>query len=511
MHKSVFTGVLRQTKIRSVLIAATALLMAGCSSSIERFQTAYNNPSDADPVYTASVPKARKATYRKPVVATPTYSEDDTIVETPVRRVKVPVADSLEPKPYDYSTGYKPAYKQARVTPAKPRLIPAPDVQQDALVDEAAVEAPVRRSKPRLVPAQQSADMGSTVRVGEGMTLASIARKNGVSVPDLIAANNLQAPFGVRAGQVLLLPEGRVAAAKPRLIQPEEDVADAPIAPKPSRKVKFEQDVAMDDTAVDAPVTKRPAIKSKAGINYTVASGDTLYSLGRKFGVSPFTIADANGFAHNSALPLGEDIRIPGAKAAPAIVADNSVPATPALKKKAKIVIADEEQTADAGTEPAIGEEQTQQAAVKPVKLKEPVATSAPASTAMNLRWPVKGKVILGYGPKSDGLKNEGINIAVPEGTSIRAADDGVVAYSGNELKGYGNLVLIRHAGGYVTAYAHAKQLMVKRGDTVKRGDVIGLAGQTGAVTSPQLHFEVRKGAAALDPMKYIGTSTASN
>jgi murein DD-endopeptidase MepM/ murein hydrolase activator NlpD len=129
----------------------------------------------------------------------------------------------------------------------------------------------------------------------------------------------------------------------------------------------------------------------------------------------------------------------------------------------------------------------------------------------MNLRWPVKGKIISGYGPKPDGLKNEGINIAVPEGTSIRAANDGVVAYAGNELKGYGNLVLVRHAGGYVTAYAHAKQLMVKRGDTVKRGDVIALAGQTGAVTSPQVHFEVRKGAAALDPLKYISTSTASN
>ena len=203
---------------------------------------------------------------------------------------------------------------------------------------------------------------------------------------------------------------------------------------------------------------------------------------------------------------------LPGAKSmtAPENVAENTTPSVPAGKKiKAKLSLVEEEaQQADAGTEPAIGEDQTQQAAAKPVvKIKEPAATS----TAMNLRWPVKGKIISGYGPKPDGLKNEGINIAVPEGTSIRAADDGVVAYAGNELKGYGNLVLIRHAQGFVTAYAHAKQLMVKRGDTVKRGDVIGLAGQTGAVTSPQVHFEVRKGAAALDPLKYISTSTASN
>jgi murein DD-endopeptidase MepM/ murein hydrolase activator NlpD len=127
------------------------------------------------------------------------------------------------------------------------------------------------------------------------------------------------------------------------------------------------------------------------------------------------------------------------------------------------------------------------------------------------MRWPVRGKVISGFGSKPNGLKNEGINIAVPEGTSIRAAESGVVAYAGNELKGYGNLVLIRHEGGYVTAYAHAKEIFVKRGDTVKRGDVIAKAGQTGSVSSPQVHFEVRKGATALDPMKFLSSTTASN
>jgi murein DD-endopeptidase MepM/ murein hydrolase activator NlpD len=133
------------------------------------------------------------------------------------------------------------------------------------------------------------------------------------------------------------------------------------------------------------------------------------------------------------------------------------------------------------------------------------------SSEFANLRWPVKGKVIVDFGKKSDGSKNEGINIAVPEGTMIKAATDGVVAYAGNELKGYGNLVLIRHDGGYVTAYAHAKELNVRKGDQVKRGDIIGLAGQTGAVSSPQLHFEVRKGPTALNPLKFLGNATAQN
>jgi len=91
-----------------------------------------------------------------------------------------------------------------------------------------------------------------------------------------------------------------------------------------------------------------------------------------------------------------------------------------------------------------------------------------------------------------------------PEGTPVKAAEDGVVAYAGNELKGYGNLVLVRHSNGYVTAYAHAKELMVKRGDPIKRGQVIAKSGQTGNVDAPQLHFEVRKGPAPQDPMPLL-------
>ena len=106
--------------------------------------------------------------------------------------------------------------------------------------------------------------------------------------------------------------------------------------------------------------------------------------------------------------------------------------------------------------------------------------------------------------PAANGQQNDGINIAVPENTPVKAAEDGVVAYAGNELKGYGNLVLVRHPNGYVTAYAHARELLVKRGDQVKRGQVIARSGQTGNVNAPQLHFEIRKGALPLDPMQFL-------
>lgn len=129
----------------------------------------------------------------------------------------------------------------------------------------------------------------------------------------------------------------------------------------------------------------------------------------------------------------------------------------------------------------------------------EPEAT---ASVSGDFRWPARGRVIAGFGANGG---NEGINIAVPEGTPVKATEAGTVTYAGSEVKGYGNLVLIKHENGYVSAYAHNGSLSVKRGEQVKRGQVIATSGQTGNVTSPQLHFEIRKGAQPVDPMKYLG------
>src|SRR5213075_1402039 len=107
----------------------------------------------------------------------------------------------------------------------------------------------------------------------------------------------------------------------------------------------------------------------------------------------------------------------------------------------------------------------------------EAAAEQTATAAAPQFRWPVRGRVISSFGPMTNGQQNDGINLAVPEGTAVRAAEDGVVAYSGNELKGYGNLVLVRHSNGFVTAYAHASELMVKRGDTIKRGQIIAKSG----------------------------------
>jgi len=141
---------------------------------------------------------------------------------------------------------------------------------------------------------------------------------------------------------------------------------------------------------------------------------------------------------------------------------------------------------------------------VEPQVQQNPQKTAEPVGSLPSFRWPVRGRVIATFGPKPSGVQNDGIDVAVPNGTPVKAAEDGTVAYAGNELKGYGNLVLIRHSNGYVTAYAHASEILVKRGDTVKRGQVIAHSGSTGSANAPELHFEIRKGATPVDPAQFL-------
>lgn len=159
---------------------------------------------------------------------------------------------------------------------------------------------------------------------------------------------------------------------------------------------------------------------------------------------------------------------------------------------------------------PVVGEQPSGPPAEGPAAAVPATATPASggtlkaAETALKFHWPVRGQVIAGFGSKIKGQPNNGINVAVPEDTWIKAAEGGVVVYSGNELKSYGNLLLVRHPDGYVTAYAHAKQLLVKGGDEIKRGQVIAKSGRTGDVDTPQLHFEIRKASAPVDPIPYL-------
>jgi murein DD-endopeptidase MepM/ murein hydrolase activator NlpD len=258
--------------------------------------------------------------------------------------------------------------------------------------------------------------------------------------------------------------------------------------------------------AMAAPQTRPVA---SAGGSHVVNPGETLHSIARRNNIPAAKLAKANNLPVTTQLKVGMKLNVPGLKtavAAPAQSQQLQQPKTAAAATAVKPVAA-------AGAKPAAApvmvaeapaaKKESANLASETKEIEKDVKQDATASLP-GFRWPVRGRVIAAYGAKTSGKQNDGINVAVPEGTPVKAAEDGVVTYSGNELKGYGNLVLVRHSNGYVTAYAHASELMVKRGDTIKRGQIIAKAGQTGEVSSPQLHFEIRQGSTPVDPSKFL-------
>lgn len=137
----------------------------------------------------------------------------------------------------------------------------------------------------------------------------------------------------------------------------------------------------------------------------------------------------------------------------------------------------------------------------KIVKNKKKTKTS---NEIVEFSWPVEGKVILAFGMMKPGLHNDGININAAKGAIVTASRSGKVIYTGNEIPGYGNLVLIKHSGNWITAYAHLKKIFPQKGKEVLKGEKIGEVGNSGSVTKPQLHFEIRKGKKALNPLKFL-------
>ncbi len=142
-----------------------------------------------------------------------------------------------------------------------------------------------------------------------------------------------------------------------------------------------------------------------------------------------------------------------------------------------------------------------------PAQAKAEPSDVPPPAAGRGFAWPVDGPVLSDFGPKGGGMHNDGINIGAARGASVRAAEAGTVVYAGNEMRGFGNLLLIQHEDGWVTAYAHNETLLVKRGDRVKKAQTIARVGSTGGVAAPQLHFEIRRGNRAVNPMDYLAGS----
>jgi murein DD-endopeptidase MepM/ murein hydrolase activator NlpD len=298
-------------------------------------------------------------------------------------------------------------------------------------------------------------DGGTAVTVGQGDTLETLSKRYGVPATAIMQANAITSPTGIRPGQRLVIPRYNHAAA---------------------------------------PATS-PATRTAEAGTHVIGPGETMTGIAKRYNVPLKDLAKANRIEPYAQLKMGDRLQIPGRAASAKQPAVASKTAQPQTQPKAA--------AAPAPKMAAIEPQHTARAVSPSGNVSEEDA-KASSSASPAFRWPVRGRIIAGFGPKPNGQQNDGINLAVPEGTPVKAAEDGVVAYAGNELKGYGNLVLVRHPNGFVTAYAHASELLVKRGDTIKRGQTIAKAGQTGTVTSPQLHFEIRKGSSPVDPTQYL-------
>ncbi len=272
-----------------------------------------------------------------------------------------------------------------------------------------------------------------------------------------------------------------------------------------------------------------PAPVERGPQTITIQRGQTLSEIAQSYHVPMQVIAEANGLSAPYRIQVGRTLVIPGAgpprlAAAPASVAalppaqqpevppPTTWPALPPTAAPNSPSAAAEPMVPPAALHEA---EPTPEASPPPISAAPPPqavpdtpdagkSVAPPAAGSGMFLWPVRGHILASYGSKPDGTHNDGINIAAPRGTTVQAIDAGVVAYTGNELRGYGNLVLVKHANGWISAYAHCDAILVKRGEKVGRGQVIARVGSTGNVNEPQLHFELRRGQHAVDPREFM-------
>jgi len=233
---------------------------------------------------------------------------------------------------------------------------------------------------------------------------------------------------------------------------------------------------------------------------HVVQSGETAFSISQKYNMPLARLVVINELAEPYALRSGQVLRVENAK----------IVTTTTEMNRAGMISTPTVSAQDTASElitipPGGGGKNTPTVAARPAPRAAPIrAPQIDARAASGFIWPVRGRVVSEFGPKSNGLRNDGINIAAPLGTDIVASDNGVIAYAGNELKGMGNLLIIQHQGGWMTVYAHLDSFVVRRGDRVRQNQKIGTIGRTGKVAESQLHFEIRKGSQAFDPRRHL-------
>lgn len=298
------------------------------------------------------------------------------------------------------------------------------------------------------------------VTVQAGDTLYSLAKKYSTSVEEIARVNNLEEPYSLYGGQQLKIP-AKTETTVVQTVQVPNRTATA--VPNTTTRVQLQE--------------------------ITVNAGDTLYSLSRKYSVPVNDLAVMNNLTAPFTLSVGQKLKVPNLSTAPVRVSTSSTAVSQQSSTTAGSTV---NKTTVAKPKEKISSDPTK---------KLPTIS---ARSSSKFSWPVQGRILSGYGSKSNGLFNDGINIGAARGTAVKAAENGVVAYAGNEVKGMGNLIIIQHSDGWMTVYAHLDSMVVRRGTKVLVGQKIGTVGETGKVDQPQLHFEIRKGTKAYNPSSYL-------
>ena len=442
---------------RVAVVALISGLAAGCSSGIERF---------GGPIYTGGTQN------QKDILTGPLSqpSFDEIMASSGTSPVNAPANGSVTGGLLPPAGGGGVPIVSAQASQPVPLYTGSVGKQTSSVL-------PPRTQFSENTPIQRgwSTAGGTVVTLGPGESVQSVSRRYGVPVKAIQTANKISGdPAAPMTGQRLIIPTyNRGSPVPSRALAPTARSTAVNALPVRTKTVR------VASTAVVIPDAK-PRQPRVASLTSSTAS-------------RPARV-----------VPLDTSPKRKPAAATP--VTRSTKPVTPRVTALPN--------RRPATTAPIVSQAKTPKA-VKPAPVENKISSISPEQepqttasinngVANRFRWPVRGRVISSFGRKAGGTRNDGINLAVPEGAQIRSVESGTVIYAGNELKGYGNLVLIRHEDGWVSAYAHASELKVRRGDTVRRGDIVANAGSTGSVSQPQLHFELRRGNKPVDPLQYL-------
>lgn len=507
-----FSAISSNGAVKLVGAVCLASLAAGCSSGVTRFDhgvTVNDIPQSASTSshQASSLAPQRVGTVSSgPALAQPypgdmsaqsapqplntNYSSGNTAYQQPVSVA----SSSIERQPLRPAPVYEQPANNIALSPvpstdqASPRM--ASYGSSDPVVT-GAIPTPAPRRRSVSGAAGWTTEGGTRVTVGEGETLYNLSRRYGVPAKEIMKVNNISDPNRVVAGQVVIIPAYGFAHNVP-VSAPDNDPntrsASAGTGYQGPSKLPVPEPSPIRQAGV-LPNGKSFTIQNQSGTTktapapapqtgnavYTVQSGDSLSRIASRAGVSVTSLKEANGLT-NSNIRVGQKLRLPSGGNTQTVQTVNAAPVKRVTTKPTttqELVFADEGET--------------------------------PKTTGIGkLRWPARGQIMNDFGSTDNGTRNDGIDISMPKGTPVKAAENGVVIYAGSGLKEYGNTVLVRHDDGLVTVYGHASELIVKRGDNVSRGQVVAMSGMSGQANRPKLHFEIRKDAKPVDPLSYL-------